>query len=77
MTVALTKIGPKIRRLRLAAGMTQKVLASRAGISGQTVWNLESGRCAPSTQSLAGIASALNVEPGALLCASLRGSHAA
>lgn len=51
-------IGARVRRLRLAAGLTQEALGSAVGITGQQVSNLERGLAVPkarTAQALAGV----------------------
>ncbi len=55
--------GPLLRRLRMAAGLSQEALAERARISTEAVGALERGsRKAPQRQTLALLIDALNVE---------------
>ena len=44
----ITKIGAKIKSLRLRYGLTQEELADRLAVSRQTIGSLESGRYNPS-----------------------------
>lgn len=53
--------GDKVRGLRKARGWLQQDLADQAGVSMQTVSNLETGRHAPEFPTLAKIAKALGV----------------
>jgi transcriptional regulator with XRE-family HTH domain len=52
-------VGDKVRELRKAHGWLQQDLADRAGVSRQTVVNLENGRHVPEVATLAKIAGAL------------------
>ena len=52
-------IGEKVRELRKARGWLQQDLADRAGVSRQTVVNLENGRHVPEVATLAKLAGAL------------------
>jgi transcriptional regulator with XRE-family HTH domain len=64
---ALTSlVGDKVRELRKARGWLQQDLADRAGVSMQTVSNLETRRHVPETVTLAKIARALGVPLGEL-----------
>ena len=53
--------GDKVRELRKVRGWLQQDLADRAGVSMQTVSNLETGRHAPEFPTLLKIAKALGV----------------
>ena len=50
-----------LRQCRLARGMTQRELATRAGVTRQTVMNVESGRNQPSILLLYRFADILGV----------------
>jgi DNA-binding XRE family transcriptional regulator len=54
-------VGDKVRGLRKERGWLQQDLADRAGVSMQTVSNLETGRHVPEMATLAKIAAALKV----------------
>ena len=54
-------VGDRVRELRKARGWLQQELADRAGVSRQTVVNLENGRHVPEVATLAKIARALKV----------------
>jgi transcriptional regulator with XRE-family HTH domain len=43
----MTTFGSVLRRARLAAGLTQRQLAERAGLSRAAVWRLEAERSRP------------------------------
>lgn len=60
-------LGSAIRQLRGAAGLTQKELAERLGISPTYVSHLEAGRKEPSVQLLRDLAKSLDVPFGFLL----------
>ena len=60
-------MGGRVRELRAARGWLQQDLADRAGVSMQTVSNLETGRHVPGTATLAKIAGALGVPLAELL----------
>lgn len=55
-------IGANLRRLREAKHLTQDELGEMAGISGQTVQNIEVGRSEPQPRVRAELARALGVE---------------
>jgi predicted ATPase/transcriptional regulator with XRE-family HTH domain len=57
-------LGPLLRRLRLAAGLSQEALAERAGLSAKAVAQLETGkRTAPRAETLGLLAGALALGP--------------
>lgn len=60
-------VGKNIRFFRRARGITQEMLAEKAGISGSYVGYLERGEKLPSLELLAKIAVILQVEPAVLL----------
>jgi predicted ATPase/transcriptional regulator with XRE-family HTH domain len=56
--------GARLRRLRIAAGLSQEALADRAGLSADTIANLERGRRnAPRAATLGLLADALRLAP--------------
>jgi transcriptional regulator with XRE-family HTH domain len=55
------EIGDRIRRYRIAQGMSQERLAEAAGLDRQTVGNYELARTPASIDHLVAIARALNV----------------
>ena len=55
-----------LRRIRLAAFLSQAELGRRSGVHAITITRLESGRTAPSTRTVRALASALSVQPGEL-----------
>jgi len=57
----------RIRTVREAIGMTQRDLATKAGLSQSTLSNLERGDVSPRVDSLRRLAPVLNVPPGELL----------
>lgn len=66
MEAMTSLVGDKVRELRKARGWLQQDLADRAGVSMQTVSNLETRRHVPETATLAKIARALGVPLGEL-----------
>lgn len=60
-------VGRNVRRLRLAAGMTQEQFAERSGFSQQYISDLERGRRNPTIVSLFELAQALGATPVDLL----------
>jgi transcriptional regulator with XRE-family HTH domain len=55
-----------LRRIRLAAFLSQAELGRRSGVHAITITRLESGRTAPSTRTVRALAAALDVPPGQL-----------
>ena len=55
------RIGPELKRLREAAGISLRTLADRAGFSPSFISQVENGQVSPSIASLAQIATTLNV----------------
>jgi transcriptional regulator with XRE-family HTH domain len=60
-------IGGAIKRLRRAAGLTQRELARRLEVDATYLSHLEADRREPSLQLLRKLASQLNVPPGLLI----------
>jgi repressor LexA len=60
-------VGETIRRLREEAGLSQRALARKAGLSSQYLSDIEVGRTSPSLKSLEKLAGALQIAPGRLL----------
>jgi transcriptional regulator with XRE-family HTH domain len=60
-------LGLNVRKLRLAAGLTQEQLAAEAGMERSYVSDLERGTRNPSVAALGRLAAALEVEPHLLL----------
>jgi transcriptional regulator with XRE-family HTH domain len=46
----MTTFGSVLRRARLAAGLTQRQLAERAGLSRAAIWRLEAERSRPAAE---------------------------
>ena len=61
------ELGTKIRKYRQVAGLSQKELASRLGISNSRVSNWEQGINRPDADMLADICRVLEVSPSDLL----------
>ena len=53
--------GPRLRELRAAAGLTQKALAKRAGLTREAVACLETGRNDPRWRTVVALCVALGV----------------
>jgi DNA-binding XRE family transcriptional regulator len=62
-TAVLPEVGRNVRRLRIAAGLTQTALAERSGIDRTYLSDLEAGRRNPTVTTLARLAKALGVRP--------------
>jgi transcriptional regulator with XRE-family HTH domain len=60
-------IGPKLRQLRLAAGLTQADLAEKAGLVDATVSRIERGRLTPSIELVRRLAASLGTTVDDLL----------
>lgn len=67
------ELGTKIRKYRQVAGLSQKELASRLGISNSRVSNWEQGINRPDADMLADICRVLEVSPSDLLGVTLTG----
>lgn len=59
--------GTVLRRLRMAAGLTQEQLGLKAGLQRKYISLLELGTKAPSLATVLRIATALDLEPGELV----------
>lgn len=59
--------GPRLRKLREKAGLTQEQLAERAGVKKLAVWRWETGAREPSWGHVVALAKALGVECTAFL----------
>jgi len=62
-----SKFGKRLRDARHAAGMSQLVLAEKAGYVHQTISNIERGLTSPSIGAIIVIAEVLGVHPQVLL----------
>lgn len=60
-------IGARVRRLRLAAGITQRQLGERLGVTYQQIQKYESGRSQLTLGKMQKLAAALGVPYGAIL----------
>lgn len=60
-------VGGNVRRLRLAAGLTQEQLAERAGFGQQYISDLERGRENPTVVTLFELGQALGATPAQLV----------
>ncbi len=60
-------VGRNVRRLRLAAGITQEQYAERSGFSQQYISDLERGRRNPTIVSLFELSQALGASPRDLI----------
>ena len=67
LDLELRGVSERIRQYRQKAGITQRALAQRAGISLDAVHRIENGARHPNLESLYRIAQALGLSPVALL----------
>ncbi|MBU1397046.1 MAG: helix-turn-helix domain-containing protein [Gammaproteobacteria bacterium] len=65
--IAVEPLGVRIKRLRIASGLTQGQLAALIGISSTAVGNWESGEFLPKVRYLAKLAGALGIDVSELL----------
>jgi len=65
--MAAGSLGATLVELRERAGLTQKLLADRAGVAQATIANIEQGRNMPSLVTAASLAAALGVTTEDLL----------
>lgn len=59
--------GTVLRKLRLAAGLTQEELGFKAGLQRKYISLLELGEQQPTLTSICKLSSALNIKPGRML----------
>ena len=59
--------GKELRKLRLAAGLTQEELGFKAGLQRKYISSLELGEKQPSLTSIFKLSLALNIKPGRIL----------
>ena len=64
------KFAERLKKARLASGLTQQAVAAKAKISRSAIVSYELGRVVPGTLELARLAKALSVSPNVLLCGS-------
>jgi transcriptional regulator with XRE-family HTH domain len=64
--LATSESGARLRTLRRAAGLTQRELADRAGVSLECVWTVENGLKRPRRATVGLLAGALGVGPAVL-----------
>ncbi|MFV0435700.1 MAG: helix-turn-helix domain-containing protein [Leucobacter sp.] len=69
MTSILEAIGPRVRALRLARGLSLTVLAQRSGLSVSTLSRLETGKRQPTLELLIPLAGSLRVSLDSLVAA--------
>lgn len=58
-----SEIGARLRLARVEAGLTHRALSKRSGVSPGTISGLENGHHDATTEKIAQLARALNVEP--------------
>lgn len=56
------RVGANLRRIRRTSGMSQEVLAHRAGIAPSFLSQIENGKRSPTITTLDAIAGALNIQ---------------
>lgn len=59
--------GKSLRKLRLAAGLTQEELGFRADLHRNYISSIELGEKQPSLETIVKLSSALDIKPGRLL----------
>jgi transcriptional regulator with XRE-family HTH domain len=62
-----SEVGRRVRQARERAGLTQDALAARVSLSRTSVTNIERGRQKVLLHTLCGLATAMGVDPVALL----------
>lgn len=65
--VTTSTYGQRIREARRAAGLTQAVLAERAGIHQAVLSHYENDKRSPQAEGLRKIAAGLGIDPGQLV----------
>ncbi|HEY9408908.1 MAG TPA: helix-turn-helix transcriptional regulator [Jiangellaceae bacterium] len=73
----LEAFGNRIRDYRTAAGLTQRLLAERVGLTRASIGNIEAGFQDVGVRRLVRLASALDTTPAALLAPGLEPANAA
>jgi transcriptional regulator with XRE-family HTH domain len=53
------RLANRLRERREAAGLSRMELATRSGVTRQTIWNIETGRAQPETATIFRLAQAL------------------
>ena len=64
---AANRIGSRIREIRLARGLTQAELGDKVGLTADRIRQYEAGYRKPKTDTIKAIASALEVQPLAMI----------
>jgi transcriptional regulator with XRE-family HTH domain len=65
--IAAESLAVRIKRLRIASGLTQGQLGTLIGISSTSVWNWEAGEFLPKGRYVVKLAGALGIDVSALL----------
>ena len=60
---ALTTLGKTLRKARLQAQLSQQIVGSHIGVTGQSVRNWETGRTEPTQETIESLASLYNLHP--------------
>ncbi len=68
------RLGRRIKELRTRGGLTQEALGERSGVSYKFIGEVERGVGNPTVDTLAGIATALDVDVAALFASGSRAS---
>jgi transcriptional regulator with XRE-family HTH domain len=63
----LSNLGPRIRDLRRARGLTQERIAEQTGIKAESISRIETGAAVPDLRTLVALADALGVPAGEVL----------
>ena len=67
MSEILKRIGENVRTFRTYKKLSRRALGEQVGLSGQSIWNIETGRTDPKLATLSRLAAALDTTLPALV----------